>query len=100
MGGKGRAELNAPRSVALWHHPLPVRRPPADGAANAADKQVTVLKYKVAGVNGGREAGGSVFDISGFKPVQSIDPMGNETTCVYDELHRVIEKTGTLKKAA
>lgn len=66
-----------------------------DGAANAADRQVTLSEYKVPGLNNGKEVGSSVFDISGFKPVRLTDPAGRVATFKYDKLYRVIEQSGT-----
>ncbi|MBV6501190.1 MAG: hypothetical protein CJBNEKGG_03695 [Prosthecobacter sp.] len=60
---------------------------------NPADPpQVTRYEYKVDGVNRSREAGGSVFDMSGFKPVQVTDPRGYVTRYEYDSLHRQVRE--------
>ncbi len=73
----------------------PVKVIANDGAADAADRQVTVSDYKVAGLNNGNEVGSSVFDISGFKPVRLTDPEGRVATFKYDKLYRLIEQSGT-----
>ncbi len=66
-----------------------------DEETDPLKKAITVVDYKVAGINGGKEAGGSVFDVSGFKPVRITDPEGRVSTFQYDNLHRVVSKSST-----
>lgn len=61
-----------------------------------AKRVTTQFSYKVAGstaattVNGGKEAGTSLFDVSGFKPVQTTDARGGVTKITYDVLYRPV----------
>ncbi|WP_170266781.1 RHS repeat-associated core domain-containing protein [Brevifollis gellanilyticus] len=54
--------------------------------------QVTTYEYKATGINGGLEAGSSVFDISGFRPVRVTDPRGFKTSFVYDGHYRQVQE--------
>jgi RHS repeat-associated protein len=50
----------------------------------------------------GLNNGGSLFDVSGFKPNRTIDPVGTQTTVLYDKLYRpvsssVLYKSGRMK---
>jgi len=56
------------------------------------ERAVTSLEYQVAGINGGKEAGGSVFDSSSFKPVRVTDPRGQQTSFTYNPLHQLIRE--------
>ncbi|WP_166646941.1 RHS repeat-associated core domain-containing protein [Prosthecobacter fusiformis] len=61
------------------------------GSGNA---QTTSYTYQGSiATNGVAEAGGSVFDVSGYKPVSMTDAMGNVTTYTYDDLYRCIKTT-------
>src|SRR5690606_23273631 len=52
----------------------------------------TSWDYLVSGVNGGKEAGGSVFDTSSHKPVRITDPLGHQITFTYNSLHQLIKE--------
>ena len=71
-----------------------------DGLGRLTSKTVggLVTSYFYDGLNNG----GSLFDVSGFKPNRTIDPMGTQTTVLYDKLYRpvsssVLYKSGRLK---
>ncbi len=62
-----------------------------DTASLTAPSRTISMAYQVTGINGGKEAGASLFDISGFKPVQITDAGGGITKITYDALYRPVK---------
>ncbi|MES2593777.1 MAG: RHS repeat-associated core domain-containing protein [Verrucomicrobiota bacterium] len=74
------------KTIVNWKPELPPAEQPT------AQQQISVIEYKVPGLNGGIEAGGTVFDVNGFKPVRLTDVRGFKTSFEYDTRYRPVRE--------
>ncbi|WP_265593646.1 sugar-binding protein, partial [Verrucomicrobium sp. BvORR034] len=70
-----------PRGTVTTHTYDGIGRRLTTTVGSGGDAQTTTFTY-------GANSGGSVFDVSGFKPTTITDPRGKVTTITYDDLYR------------